>query len=111
MFVLTLCVAVAIGVLWTINLLLIQPLFSPLRNLPGPEAKKGLGFQGHLNEVLKWDSAFFRGLETKLEYMALAQARLNPHTRNIPVNMEEIYGLKVLQMYVFLSSAVNVVPT
>lgn len=34
--------------------LLVNPLFSPLRALPGPEAKGWLGFQGHLNKVLQY---------------------------------------------------------
>ncbi|KAL5523770.1 hypothetical protein ACEPAG_7943 [Sanghuangporus baumii] len=40
-------------VAWLVYTLFIQPLFSPLRNLPGPDARKGIiGLGGHLNLVL-----------------------------------------------------------
>ncbi|KAH8119398.1 cytochrome-450 hydroxylase [Phellopilus nigrolimitatus] len=37
---------------WVLYVLFIEPLFSPLRNLPGPDGNKGLGINGHLPKVL-----------------------------------------------------------
>ena len=39
---------------WLVYKLFIEPHFSPLRNLPGPDAREGIiGLGGHLNLVLK----------------------------------------------------------
>ena len=40
-------------VAWLIYWLVVEPLKSPLRNLPGPDARLGLGLGGHLEKVMR----------------------------------------------------------
>ena len=46
--------ALVTGAIWIAYNFVLQPLSSPLRNLPGPPAKGWIGFGGHLNRVLKY---------------------------------------------------------
>ncbi|KAI5123946.1 hypothetical protein M0805_006360 [Coniferiporia weirii] len=51
--VVTLLGSLLLAILWVLHALFVRPLFSPLRNLPGPDAKGWLGLNGHLNKVLR----------------------------------------------------------
>lgn len=50
-FLLVLLAVIVLAGLWLAYQIYVAPLFSPLRNLPGPEVGKGLFIGGHLGDV------------------------------------------------------------
>ena len=50
-FLLVLLTVIVLAGLWLAYQIYVAPLFSPLRNLPGPEVGKGLFIGGHLGDV------------------------------------------------------------
>jgi len=46
----SLLLLLARGILWFLNMLLVMPLFDPLRNIPGPN---GSALQNHFREVME----------------------------------------------------------
>ena len=54
-FLLIILAAVVLLLLWIAYQVYIAPLFSPLRNLPGPEVGKGLFLGGHLGIIQRYN--------------------------------------------------------
>lgn len=93
--------SLALVVLWALNILVVQPFFSPLKNLPGPEPKRGLGFQGHLKAVLEsvyYASAYPVWLLICLYEKVRVHRKL--HMKSIRGSMEGISGSKDSRMSV-----------
>ncbi|THH05278.1 hypothetical protein EW145_g4912 [Phellinidium pouzarii] len=53
----TLLTSIVLSICWALYTLFIESLFSPLRNLPGPDGGSGLGINGHLASVLKLNTS------------------------------------------------------
>lgn len=49
-----------LATVWTVYNLVVLPLTSPLRHLPGPPAQGWIGLGGHLHSVLRCDTSYYK---------------------------------------------------
>lgn len=110
MFAIVLLAALVLTVFWMLNIFVVQPFLSPLKNLPGPEPRKGLGFQGHLRNVLEYVCSIMNKIDTLWsivhESTSLSKATHEDYTKKYGRNIR-IKGLANVSVSITSSSIVK----